>query len=161
MYRWGALHRFLFFILCLSICTVPSLSQAMTDLNGRPASLERYKGKGKWLVVEAWHSQCRVCGMSMPSLVRMVKTLPDAHVMSVSLDGNRQEAWRFLHRYRVRVPTLVSNVNEFNRYLHRISGQRLTGTPTYLIFNPRGHLLGIQAGYIAPTSIRQFLYENQ
>lgn len=144
------------------LCAVFPLSAiAMTDLNGRHSNLEKYTGKGKWLVVEAWHSNCRVCGISMPSLAKSVHTLPNTHVMSVSLDGNRTNAMRFLNRYNIKLPTLVSNIGEFNRYLQKVAQEGLTGTPTYLIFNPKGDLLGLQAGYISPASIKGFLRSNR
>ncbi len=149
-----ALRLFTFFVLIFSIS---STSYAMTNLKGQPASIQAFTGKGKWLIVQAWSSNCSICNKAMPGLVKASRSFPNARVSGVSLDGNKHTAQKFVNKHHINFPTLISNNNEFNDYLLKVADEGLRGTPTYLIFNPQGHLKAMQPGDIPPTTLQNFL----
>lgn len=151
---------FSIFILLISI-TISASSSAMTNMKGEPSSIEAFTGNGKWLIVQAWASRCPICNKAMPDLVKSAHSFPNAKVLGVSLDGSRTSAQKFINKHKVNFPTLVSNNREFDAYLRKVAGEKLTGTPTYLIFTPNGQLVGLQPGNVPPTTLKNFLRQQQ
>ncbi len=148
------------FIFVISI-SFSSMTLAMSNLNGQPASINSFKGKGNWLIVQAWASSCVVCNQEMPGFVKAARSFPNTRVIGVSLDGNKTTAQRFVNKHHVNFPTLLSNTNEFNQYLKQIAGEKLVGTPAFLIFNPQGNLVAMQQGNVPPENLRNFLRKKQ
>ena len=137
------LNFFLFILLTL----FSSSLFAMTTLDGRPAHIDNYKDNKHWLIVQAWTSGCSICNQTAAALVKSAYQFPNAHLIGVSLDDNATIAKQFIQRHHINFPTLLSNNNEFNDYLLDVAQEGLIGTPTFLIFNPQGKLVGMQAGY--------------
>ncbi|MCK5725231.1 MAG: TlpA family protein disulfide reductase [Thiotrichaceae bacterium] len=158
IYKRVALWALVFTMLSTLISTS---SYAMTDMGGKQANLSKFIGKGKWLIVEAWHSRCRACMKSMPELVRAKGTFPNAQLVGVSLDGNRGVALKTFKRFKVNFPTFVTNTREFDRFVRRVAKRPLKGAPTYLIFSPSGKLKAMQTGNISPKAIRRYISQQQ
>ena len=83
----------------------------MSDIYGNPHELNNYIGKGKWLVVKVWKSDCRVCITTMQKTNALQRVLPNTWVLGVSLDGDPRIAKQSIHRLRVRFRNLVSNLH--------------------------------------------------
>lgn len=138
-----------------------STAQAgMTDMQGNPAALSKYVGKGKWVVVEAWHSECGTCKKTMPELVQSAKSMPNTKLVGVSLDGDQKKAKGFIDRFKVNFPTLLTDVNNFDSYVRKVAKKPLPGAPTYLIFSPKGKLKAMQSGNIRPTEIKAYIQKQ-
>lgn len=137
-----------------------SSAQAMTNLKGQQSHISSFAGKGKWLVVQVWKSDCKMCNVAMPDLVKFSKKLPNSTVLGVTLDSNQNSINAFNKRHKVQFPTLKASANEMNGYLKRIAGEGLTGTPTYLIYSPDGQLKAMQPGMIPAASIYNFLNQQ-
>ncbi|PWQ98339.1 TlpA family protein disulfide reductase [Leucothrix arctica] len=133
----------------------------MSDINGKPNELNNYIGKGKWLVVKVWKSDCRVCMNTMRETNSAQRVLPNTWVIGVSLDGNYKVANQTLRRLRVNFKNLVSNVPEFNRYIKRSTKRNISGFPTYMIYNPQGKLKAMQTGSIKPAELRRYILKQQ
>lgn len=149
-----ALRLISLFVLIFSITSTAS---AMTNLKGQAASIESYAGKGKWLIVQAWSSKCSICNQAMPGLVKASRSFPNTQVIGVSLDGNKNTTQRFINKHHINFPTLLSNNNEFNDYLLKVADEGLKGTPTFLIFDPRGNLKAMQPGNVPPATLQNFI----
>ena len=134
-----------------------STASALTDMSGNPASMSNYVGKGKWLIVEAWHSECGTCKKTMPELVKSKDTFPNGQLIGVSLDDNQSKAQSFINRFKINFPTLLTNHSEFNQYVRGVAKKPMTGAPTYLIFSPNGELKAMQSGNITPTEIKNYI----
>ena len=93
----------------------------------------------------------------MPGLEKASRSFPNAQVIGVSLDGNTSTAQKFINKHHVSFPTLVSNNNEFSDYLVKVAGEKLRGTPTYLIFDPQGNLKAMQPGDVPTATLKNFL----
>lgn len=141
------------------LCT--TTASAMTDMQGNPSNLSSYVGKGKWLVVEAWHSRCGVCMKGMPEMVQANGSFPNAKLIGVSLDGNRGTAQGVISRFNINFPTIVSDTHEFDQYLRQVAKRPLRGAPTYLIFSPTGELKAMQSGKLSAKDIKKYLRGQQ
>jgi len=145
-------------LIVLSTILLSTSAFAMTNVHdGKPASIKSYLGKGKWLIVEAWHSKCGVCMKSMPDFVKSKGTFPDAKLIGVSLDGSQEKAKSVMKRFKVNFPTLLTSIPEFDRYVRNVAKKPLKGAPTYLIFSPNGKLKAMQSGYLSPTDIKNYI----
>lgn len=141
---------------------ITNTSFAMSNLStGAHTSIASYVGKDHWTIVQAWKSDCGICNTHMPTFVKNARRFPNTKVIGVSLDGNRQIAKNFVSKHGVNFPTLLSNKREFNQYLRRVAKEGLTGTPTYLVFNPQGKLIALQPGHVPFASIYNLMRRSQ
>ena len=145
----------------LSFSFFSTTSSAMTDMSGNPSNVSSFVGKGKWLIVEAWHSDCRTCKKTMPELVKSKGTFPNAKLIGVSLDGNKSKAQSFIDRFKVNFPTLLTDRSEFDNYVRKVAKKPMIGAPTYLIFSPKGELKAMQSGNISPKDIKSYIKGQQ
>ncbi|HIO92661.1 MAG TPA: TlpA family protein disulfide reductase [Leucothrix mucor] len=144
-------------ILILTSLFFSSPLLAKNGANAKLASISNQIGKGKWTIIEAWHSKCKICMTSMPEMVKSIGTYPNAKVLGVSLDGNPRIAQSIIKKYRVNFPTFFSNVKEFDQYVKKVANKKLTGVPTFMIFSPKGQLVAYQSGKISPQQIKAFI----
>lgn len=130
---------------------------AMSDIYGNPSELNHHVGKGKWLVVKVWRSDCGICMSTMHETNSARYTIPNTEIVGVSLDGDARVANQALRRVRVNFKNLVSNANEFNRYIKRSTRRNITGYPTYMIYAPNGKLKAMQTGDVKPSELRRYI----
>lgn len=151
-----------FSLVLLSAIFLSTPTFAMTNMNdGKTTSIKNYVGKGKWLIVEAWHSKCGICMKSMPDFVKSKGTFPDAKLIGISLDGSKEKAQSVMNRFKVNFPTLLTNISEFDQYVKKVAKKPLKGAPTYLIFDPSGDLKAMQSGYLSPNDIKSYINKQK
>ena len=134
------------------------------DFNGKPQQLENYLGKGKWLVVMMWASDCHICNREAHQYVdfHMVHSDTDATVLGISLDGeNRKKAAKnFIKKHSVDFPNLIAEPEFVSNVYQKYTGQSFAGTPTFLVFSPEGELKAAQAGAVPTALIEDFIKKN-
>ena len=148
-------------VMVLTLLLHTTSSARMSDIHGNPNELNNYIGKGKWLVVKVWKSDCRVCLTTMRETNSAQRVLPNTWVLGVSLDGDPRVAKQSLYRLRVNFKNLVSNVSEFNQYIKRSTKRNITGFPTFMIYNPKGKLKAMQTGNIKPAELRRYILKQE
>lgn len=134
------------------------------DLDGHPRSLDEYTGKNKWTVVMIWASDCPVCNAEAPSYVLFDEAHKDkdARMVGVSVDGlgHKSDAQAFMDRYLVDYPNLIGEPQEVAAMYTRLTGERWVGTPSFLIYDPRGKLVAAQVGAVPVPLIEKFMREH-
>ena len=135
---------------------------AFSDMNGKKDSINNHIGKDKWTIVEIWESNCVACRTHMPEMVEFDGKLKNARLLGVSLDGLRgiEEAEDFISEYDVKFPTILTNYVEMNIWMERSIGESLRGTPTFILFDPKGRLVAAQPGIVSIASLETFITEN-
>lgn len=141
----------------LALCLNATAGYAMSDLWGNPSQINRFVGKGKWTVVKVWKSDCGICMSTMRETNSAQHSIPNTHVIGVSLDGDARVANKSLRPLRVSFRNFVTNRHSFNRYIRRSTRKTIMGYPTYLIYSPRGQLKAMQTGDVKPYELRQFI----
>ncbi len=137
-----------------SIFSLSNIAMAFTDTDGKITTVNDYLGKGKFTIVEVWSTNCPACRKHMPSMVEFDGKLKNTQILGISLDTQAEAdaVDDFIMEYNIEFPILISNAIEMNIWMQQNSPEGLIGTPTFMIFNPKGELFAMQAG---PVGIDQ------
>ena len=134
------------------------------DFNAKPQVLENYLGKGKWLVVMMWASDCHICNKEAHQYVdfHLVHSDTDATVLGISLDGEsrKKAAENFIKKHAIDFPNLIAEPEFVSKVYQNYTGQYFAGTPSFLIFSPSGELKAAQAGAVPTVLIEEFIKKN-
>jgi peroxiredoxin len=130
-------------------------------LDGAERSLEDYTGKGKWTVVMIWASDCPVCNREVNQYIKFHDQHKgsDAEVVGISMDGpdNKKHADDFVARHKVNFPNLLPEPLAVVAHYRESVGQQYQGTPSFMVYNPKGELIGAQAGAVPTKIIEEFI----
>lgn len=133
----------------------------LVDMQGNPRSLDEFTGKGKWVVVMLWASDCHICNEEAGALNAFHEKHKDdtAVILGVSLDGweNRADAVAFMERHGVTFESLIADPLEGTALYSRLTGRPWIGTPTFLVYGRDGELLAQQVGAIETSIIEDFM----
>lgn len=134
------------------------------DFNGNPQVIENYTGKGKWLVVMLWASDCYICNREAHQYVdfHLLHADKDATVLGISLDGQsrKKEAKTFIKKHSIDFPNLIAEPEYVSAFYKDVTGQFFAGTPSFLIYSPAGELKAVQMGAV-PTSLIEAFIEKE
>lgn len=150
------------FIFCsFLILPVVAVSGQLTDFGGKPQNITDHSGKGKWLVVMLWASDCHVCNAESQQYVKFhdKHKNKDATIIGVSLDGNtkKKDAEAFIKRNGINFPNLIGEPEAVMTMYQELTGAEWVGTPSFMVYNPKGELIGAQAGAVPPSIIESFI----
>lgn len=135
---------------------------AFTDLKGNKVELEKMLGAEKWTVVELWAHDCHACRQHMPSMVKFDGKLKNARILGITLDGQDgiENSKAFIKEFGIKFQNIVSNPIEVNAWMMESIGEPLIGTPTFILFDPKGKLVAAQPGLVSTKSLETFIKEN-
>ena len=139
---------------------------AFTDINGKKVEIEKELGDGKWSIVELWGSDCHACRQHMPEMVefdgKLKDKLKNARIVGISLDGQKgiANAKSFIKDFDIKFKRIVSNPIEVNAWMQEVVGEGLIGTPTFILFDPKGKVVAAQPGMVPTASLETFIKEN-
>jgi peroxiredoxin len=150
----------------LALLPVPGSSappeETLHDMEGKPHAIEEYLGKGKWLVVTVWASDCAVCNKEIPEMLAFHNAHrdKDATVLGISVDGpgRKPEARAFIERHQLSFPNLLDEGRAFKAIYLRATGRPwFGGTPMNLLYAPDGKLAARRIGPLAKAEIDAFI----
>lgn len=133
----------------------------LQDFNGNPKAISDYSGKGKWLVVMIWASDCQVCNQEAHAYVdfHFVHSDEDAQVLGISIDGQarKAEAQKFIQRHKINFPNLIGEPAVVATLFSQLTGTYFAGTPAFLFYDPKGELRAQQLGAVPTELIEEFI----
>lgn len=128
---------------------------------GESLKLEDLTGNGKWTLVMFWATNCHICKLQKPDMSAFHDKHKDttAEVIGVALDGmGRLDAvQRYIDETKPSFPSYVADSLIISSYYFGMTEDSLRGTPTYLLFNPEGELLGSNPGLLSVEAIESFI----
>jgi len=149
-----------------ALLLTPAAGAQLYDLNGKPQDLRQFVGEGKWTLVMFWASNCPVCNAEAADYV----TFHDRHyekdaiVVGVSLDGmeRREEALAFIERHLADFPNLIGEPEAVAGLFTRLTGGRQPwlGTPSFLLYSPRGELIGWHIGPVSVEAVEDQIQQG-
>ena len=149
------------FVLGLMFVTNAAAGEGFQTFDGKADSIERYAGKGKWLVVMLWASDCHVCNQEVHQYMEFHQKHADkdAVILGVSLDGEekKSDAKDFIARHKVNFPNLIAEPEVVAGWYQNLAGTEWVGTPTFMVYTPKGELIGAQVGAVPPAVIETFI----
>ncbi len=95
----------------------PFFALTLYDLEGKKMNVITFISNGKWTIVEIWSSRCGICRR---------------HMLKIST------AQAFVKKYKMPFKNVITNSLAINGWLQNIAGVSLKGTPTFIIFDPKG-----------------------
>jgi len=154
--------RFVFALaLSLVALTVDAAGVPVQTLDGKRAGLGEFLAKDKWTLIMVWTTYCGVCRGQYPTMsaFHAAHKDKDAVVLGVSLDGydmgDKIKAYQAEHAQNF--PSVMTSPEDFTEKYERTTGERFTGTPTYLLFDTSGTLRAFLDGPITIAAIEDFM----
>lgn len=136
----------------------------LTDFKNTPKTIEDFSGKGKWLLVMFWASDCHICNKEAHQYVdfHFTHSDKDATVLGISADGNERfkDAKKFIKRHSVDFPNLIGEPEDVAAIYGKYSNSQWVGTPSFLLFSPKGEVMAAQVGAVPPEVIEDFMKKN-
>ena len=160
------LHR-VFHLLAAGLLLMATTAHAgsLTDFDGTAKSFADYTGKGKWVVVMFWASDCHICNKEAHQYVAFHNKHKDtdAIVLGVSSDGmvNKTAAQQFIEEHKVNFPNLIGTLEDVAAMYYELTGDFWVGTPTIAIYNPEGKFRGASPGAIPPSILEEFMSKEE
>ncbi len=153
--------------LAAALALAPNVSRAaleIQELDGNVVHLEDRVGNGKWLLVMLWATDCHICKQQKPEMSRFhdLHKDTDAEVLGIALDGMGavEEVKQYLEQYQPSFPNYVGEIAIIASHYLVMTEEDLRGTPTYLLFNPQGELVGNNPGPLSIDALESFMAKS-
>lgn len=151
-------------LLCAALllpCSASAGGVEVQTLEGRHAGLGEFLAKDKWTLVMVWTTYCGACRKQYPLISEFHSKHKDkdAAVLGVSLDGYDQgekiKAYQTSHAQNF--PSVMADSQEFIDRYQRTTGEKFTGTPTYLIYDANGSLRAFIDGLVSIADLEDYI----
>ncbi|MDH3452379.1 MAG: TlpA family protein disulfide reductase [Gammaproteobacteria bacterium] len=155
--------KFVALLCALTLPAGPALGEALQEFRSGPAALGEFTGKGKWVVLKIWVSDCEICNQEAHQYVDFHEFHrdTDAVMLGLSLDGDdRAAALDFIERHEIPYPNLLTDYATGAGWYTSVTDRPWIGTPTFLVYDPSGTLRAQQVGAVPTSLIEQFIADN-
>jgi len=148
------------------LCTTPLAAAGVEvkELDGRSSTLAAQVKPDRFTLIMLWTTYCHVCKGDYPevSAFHDAHLGKDAEVVGISLDGYDEIAKvrEFVARKPFSFPTVVADADRMGRTFEEATGEKFTGTPTYLMFNPKRQLVAARSGDLTREVLENFLRKH-
>ncbi|MCG8337663.1 MAG: TlpA family protein disulfide reductase [Proteobacteria bacterium] len=147
--------------------TFAMLTQADTGvvfktLEGEAQTVESHTGKGKWVVVKIWAADCHICNAEAETYAQFHEAQGEdgIRMLGLSMDGDARKAGDYVERHDLPFPNLLGDPRSVSNFYMGLTKQPLLGTPTILVFDPKGEMVAAQAGPVPPEAIERFVAQR-
>ena len=134
----------------------------LDDFTGKKVNLEDKIGQGKWTLVMFWAHDCSLCRAESPAISEFFDRRKDVDVIGISIDGEANKALSkaFLAEVNPSFPSYLSELPLVAVNYKVLTQEDFRGTPTFLLFNPEGDLLGNNPGPMSTEALERFIERN-
>lgn len=157
-------YKLLIFLFSLMLA-MPVQAAIFKDFKGKPANMTDYIGKGKWVIVMIWASDCHLCNKEAKNYdnFHQQHKNKDAIILGLSTDGKAKlaEAKSFIKRHDLHFPNIIGENRDVAIRFQNLTGVEWTGTPSFLVYSPEGELAVQQSGAVPVYLIEEFLQQQQ
>lgn len=119
--------------------------------------------EGRWELVMFWATYCHVCKKDFKKLAGFMEdnsSIP-LTIVGVVTDGieERKKTDSLIEKHDLAYTHIITDYPESNKLFKEVAGQRLIGTPSYLLYNPENELVAFNANAIDLDALEIFVYE--
>lgn len=133
-------------------------------LDGKFTTLSQHFEEGKWTLVMLWTSNCGICTREYPVISEFHDKHKDidAKVIGVSLDGYSQldTITRHINEMPMTFDNLIGEITVVAFNYEASTEEPLRGTPTFMMFNPQGQLVGHNTGPVKIEALEKFIQRH-
>ena len=118
-----------------SVVAIGSMfSEVIGEVNGKPARLSDYAGRGSWILLSFWASWCGDCAREMPKLRKLYDTLKEEQINVIGISSRDQfeSMQRAIKRYDIVWPVFF-NADGLNTLAYGI-----VTIPSLVLIDPDG-----------------------
>ena len=127
---------------------------AVTNADGKPQSLEMFKGHP--VVVNFWASWCGPCVEEMPALAQLHRQYAKKGIQFIGLGVDSEKNVKaFLQKVNVDYPVYVAGFGGAD--LARAFGNTAGGLPYTVVIDAKGTVLSTKLGQIQPAELKRTL----
>jgi len=145
----------------LVMARTASAGMELQRIDGSVVDLDDLRGQGKWLLVMLWSTTCHICEEQKPSISAFHDKHKDNHaeVLGIAIDGidKRAQIEANMERHPTSFPTLVGDIVIVASHYQGLTEESFRGTPTYLLFDPKGELVGNNPGPLRISALEGFI----
>lgn len=146
--------------LVIVIALVASVSNALAndggirlkDMLSQEAVLEKIVNEEKYTLVMVWATDCPICEKQKPMIQAFQNDFADtrATVIGIANDGQAKinDINNLIDKHQPTYPNYVASPETFFSDFERVTGQEFRGTPTYILYDQEGVLMGVAVGPI-------------
>jgi thiol-disulfide isomerase/thioredoxin len=124
----------------------------LPDLDGRPQSLDQYRGK--WVIVNYWATWCGTCRKELPDLIALHEKHHDSDIVVVGINFEeigRQELKAYVAAQGIPYPVLRTVP------VRKTPLGPVPALPTTYILDPAGNLVAGEVGLIGSQAIEDYI----
>lgn len=148
-------------LVLLLLLATQSHAFQLQSVDGKRVELDDYVGRGLWTLVMFWSTDCVPCEEQKPMIEAFHHDHAgsDARVVGVALDGieMHDEIQRLIDKHQPSYVNLVVYTDVFHRQYKKMTGKDFRATPTYVLYDPSGQLVGVRTGPIERALIESIL----
>ena len=151
----------------MSLGTVPSYADngaQVKTLDGRETTLAEHIDGGKWTLVMVWSTYCSLCKEQYPVMSEFNDRHKDkdAKVIGISVDGydEMEKVRQYVKKSTMSFDNLIAEASTIASIYENATEESFTGTPTYLMFNPKRQVAAYNAGQLSLEKIETYIREN-
>jgi thiol-disulfide isomerase/thioredoxin len=127
---------------------------AVTNVDGKPQSLEMFKGHP--VVINFWASWCGPCVEEMPALAQLHREYEKKGIQFVGLGvDSDQNVKAFLQKVKIDYPVYITGFGGAD--LARAFGNTAGGLPYTVVIDAKGTVLSTKLGQIQPDELKHTL----
>ena len=130
-------------------------------LEGKFTTLSQHFEEDKWTLVMLWTTDCGICQREYPVISEFHDKHKDerAKVIGVSLDGysELEKITEHINEMPMTFDNLIGEITVVAFNYQNATEEPLRGTPTFLMFNPNGQLVGHNPGPVKPEALERFI----
>lgn len=152
-------------ILALS-CSIhaATLDALLEGMDGKKHSLSNYIGKGKWVVVNVWGTDCPYCRAELDALIDFhdLHQDKDAMVIGLTLDWptfdfpDKEELNEFALDYFIEYPLMMVNA----KLAGEVVGKEVNMIPLTFFYNPKGDLVLRLNGVVTSAQLEKIIKDD-
>ena len=151
--------------LLFALPVVAAASAEIRPFTAAADPISEHRTEGAWTLVMFWSVTCSICATESPGLSAFheEEARSGVNVLGVSIDGAgmREEVAAWMARHQMRFPTLLGDLAQVAGYFSAATGEPFRGTPSFLMFDPRGRLVGVNVGPVRVQAVREFIARKQ
>lgn len=127
------------------------------------SALENELQDGRWELVMFWATYCHICKKDFKKLAAFIEDNPEISLtlVGVVIDGIEEEksTRALVKKHDLDYTHLITDYDRADIVYREMSGQRLMGTPSYLLYNPQNKLVAFNTNAIDVEALEIYVYE--